>query len=78
MIQRNARKDERDRNRHIGPAGGGLNHFLGQSLIPSVGTIEAGLGRDGHAADLSLRESPVNWARIAVQAYRAADRIVAE
>ncbi len=48
-----------------------------------TGIIVAGKTRSGHVIvldDLSCRESPLGWAKIAIQAYRTrrADRIVAE
>ena len=48
-----------------------------------TGIVVCGLGEDGHGyiiADLSCKESPQNWARIAINAFfeYGADRIVAE
>jgi phage terminase large subunit-like protein len=49
----------------------------------SVGIVVAGVGRDGLGyvlADLTVKASPAQWGRIAVDAYRQhkADRIIAE
>jgi len=48
-----------------------------------TGIIVAGLGEDGHGyvlSDLTMKDSPDAWARVAIKAYKAtrADRVVAE